>query len=316
MFYTIRHVTRFRYSAPVSQSVMEVRMQPRSDGTQRNHKFEIRTAPPARIRSYRDYLGNVINYFDIPGRHTHLTITTEALVETNPAPLLPDSLGPDAWEEVDRLADLNDNLDYLMPSHFARPTFLLDELARELDLRRRDDPLRMVLDLNRSIHDLFDYDPDSTHVHSPIDDALRARRGVCQDFAHIMIALLRRLGIPARYISGYLFHRREDHDRSEADASHAWVDVMLPGIGWIGFDPTNNLIDGERHIRVAIGRDYADVPPTRGVFKGVAHSDLAVAVRVLPTEAPPVEEELLPVLGWIPPPVVEEDYQHQQQQQQ
>jgi transglutaminase-like putative cysteine protease len=130
-----------------------------------------------------------------------------------------------------------------------------------------------------------------------------------------MIALARRVRIPCRYVSGYLFHGIDAHDRSASDATHAWVEAHLPKLGWVGFDPTNNLIAGERHIRTAVGRDYADVPPTRGVFKGNAHSELSVGVQVSPTEAPPPEEEMLPMTTWIAPASVEDDQQQQQQQQ-
>jgi transglutaminase-like putative cysteine protease len=137
-------------------------------------------------------------------------------------------------------------------------------------------------------------------VDSPIDDALQARRGVCQDFAHIFLALARRLGVPARYVSGYLYHDADRVDRSGDGATHAWAEVLLPGLGWTGFDPTNNLIAGERHIRVAIGRDYGDVPPTRGVFKGASHvrTELAVSVRVGPARSP-FADEPVPFVPWM-----------------
>jgi transglutaminase-like putative cysteine protease len=130
-----------------------------------------------------------------------------------------------------------------------------------------------------------------------------------------MIALVRTLAIPCRYVSGYLFHRAEDHDRSADDATHAWVEALLPGLGWVGFDPTNNLVAGERHIRTAVGRDYADVPPTRGVYKGRAESALEVGVKVAPTEAPIPDEEVLPVPAGSGAPAEggEEDQQQQQQ---
>ena len=145
--------------------------------------------------------------------------------------------------------------------------------------------------MNEGIYRLFAYVPNSTKVDSPIEEALLSRQGVCQDFAHIMIALARPLRIPCRYVSGYLFHCEENghQDRSLEGASHAWVEAFVPRLGWVAFDPTNNLIGGDRHIRVAIGRDYADVPPTRGVHKGEAHSELAVAVTVSPSDVVPPE---------------------------
>lgn len=315
MYYTIRHVTRFRYSTSVSESIMEVRMQPRSEGLQRCLQFTLSTKPHAQIMTYRDFNGNIVHHFDVPGRYSQLTITAEALVEVQPPFLLPPALDSSAWDELDVLTATHDYWDMLMPSHFARPTPLLNDLARDLNLRRRDDPLSLLRELNTAIYDTFDYVPNSTSVDSPIDHALDDRQGVCQDFAHIMIALVRGLGIPCRYVSGYLFHRVEDHDRSEEDATHAWVEALLPGLGWVGFDPTNNLIAGERHIRAAVGRDYADVPPTRGVFKGNASSELDVGVKVSPTDASLPEEELLPALEWEGLEGDGSDQQQQQQQQ-
>jgi transglutaminase-like putative cysteine protease len=187
-----------------------------------------------------------------------------------------------AWARLDTLTGSGEFWDLLNPSPFARRTPLLDALAREIGLARGDDPLVTVRRLTGEIYARFEYSPNSTHVDSPIDDALEARKGVCQDFAHIMIALVRSLGMPCRYVSGYLCQQGDDDLRSSDGATHAWVEVLMPDIGWIGFDPTNNLIAGDRHIRVAIGRDYADVPPTRGVFKGMSavRSELAVGVSV------------------------------------
>jgi transglutaminase-like putative cysteine protease len=166
----------------------------------------------------------------------------------------------------------------------------LEDLRKELKLERRDDPLSLLNEINTRIYEAFSYAPNTTRVDSPIDDALRTRQGVCQDFAHIMIALVRQLRIPCRYISGYLYHGDKDEDRSPAGASHAWVEAYLGGAGWVEFDPTNNLLGCDRHIRVAVGRDYADVPPTRGVHRGEAESELRVSVTVSKIDAPRPED--------------------------
>jgi transglutaminase-like putative cysteine protease len=316
MFYSIRHITRFAYSSPITESVIEVRMQPRSEWYQRCLKFELTTQPRARILGYRDYTGNIVHHFDIPARHSQLKITAEATVETSPIAPLPETLSEDAWDAIDALGCSSEHWDYIQPSRFAERSEMLLRLQRELRIERRGDPLSLLRTINSSIYQSFDYAPQSTTVDSPIDDALAARKGVCQDFAHIMIALVRELRIPCRYVSGYLYHETDCHDRSAANATHAWIEAYLPELGWIGFDPTNNLTAGERHIRTAIGRDYGDVPPTRGIFKGLASSELSVGVQVSSTEAPPPEEEMLPVTTWIGPPINEEDYQQQQQQQQ
>jgi transglutaminase-like putative cysteine protease len=299
MYYSIRHLTRFRYSAPITESVMEVRMQPRTEGHQRCLSFRLQPNPRAQVLAYRDYLGNTVHHFDVPGRHLQLTITAEAHVELLPPPPLP-TVSSTAWEEVDALAEAGEHWFELQPSAFARPTAHLADFGRELRLGRQDDPLTTLRRLTTDIAASFEYAPQSTHVDSPIDDALQARQGVCQDFAHIMIALVRQLGIPCRYVSGYLVHRVQDHDRSAEDATHAWVEALLPDLGWVGFDPTNDLIAGDRHIRVAVGRDYADVPPTRGIFKGRADSALDVAVQVTPSDQPPLADDFQPAQAWSP----------------
>jgi transglutaminase-like putative cysteine protease len=170
--------------------------------------------------------------------------------------------------------------------------------------------------------------PRSTRADSPIDEALTTREGVCQDFAHVMIALVRSLGIPCRYVSGYLHHGKQDQDRSTHDATHAWVEAFLPHLGWVGFDPTNHLIASNRHIRTALGRDYADVPPSKGIYRGRATSQLFVAVRVEASEqAPSLDQEMPIPEDWTmlvekaqaPPPPPAEPLlliQAQQQQQQ
>ncbi len=293
MFYAVRHFTRFRYSRPVSQSVMEVRMHPRSELAQRCFTFQLSVSPRARIFSYPDHLGNAVHHFDIPASHDQLTIIADALVEVDQPLPLPEALGPEAWRELDEMIELEDYWDMLRPSHFARTSPELEALAKEFGVDQRSgDPLLALQALNSQVYNAFSYVKASTSVDSPIEHALQSRQGVCQDFAHIMIALVRGLRIPCRYVSGYLHHESWHEDRSGEGATHAWVEALLPRIGWIGFDPTNNLIAGERHIRTAIGRDYADVPPTMGTMKGRATSELQVRVRVTPSEAilPPDQE--------------------------
>jgi transglutaminase-like putative cysteine protease len=288
MVYSIRHFNRYRYSKPVSQSTLEVRMHPRSEHNQRCFTFELTVNPKARLFSYTDHLGNIIYHFDMPQPHTELTIVADALVDVEPPLDLPENLGPDAWRELDELVSRDDYWDMLMPSHFARSSPELESLASKLGVQARNgrDPLTLVRYLNQSLYEGFEYGNESTSVDSPIEDALLSGRGVCQDFAHIMITLLRGLRIPSRYVSGYLFHDAEHKDRSAEGATHAWVEALLPGLGWVGFDPTNNLIAGVRHIRTAIGRDYADVPPTKGTLlgSGSAASELKVRVRVTPSD--------------------------------
>ena len=226
-----------------------------------------------------------------------------------------------AWDELEQLVEKKDYWDMLMPSHFVRTSPELQELAEEIGVRKRDgrSPLAFLQDVASGVYRSFSYVKKSTAVNSPIEHALKSRQGVCQDFAHIMITLVRNANIPCRYVSGYLYHSAENSDRSSDGATHAWVETALPGLGWVGFDPTNNIIVGERHIRTAVGRDYADVPPTMGTMKGKAETELQVRVRVTPSQAVlPPDEEFAADEEWSQ--FLEEDNQaqvmHAQQQQQ
>jgi transglutaminase-like putative cysteine protease len=327
MYYSIRHLTKFLYKTPVSESIMETWMHPRSDAQQRCLTFHLSVSPRCRVFSYRDHLSNHVHHFDIPGQHGQLVIVAESLVEMQPHPPAPEALTPAAWAEMDALVHEGDFWEMLLPSEFARFTPELEELGEKLDLRRKDDPLSVLHTLNRQLYDYFDYKPKSTKADSPIELALSSKAGVCQDFSHIMIALVRsRLQVPCRYVSGYLYHGEGAKDRSVSSATHAWVEAFLPELGWVGFDPTNDLVAGDRHIRTAIGRDYADVPPTHGVFRGRTKSELSVAVRVEPSEGTPLLDREMPVpedwsilvekaqaLPEQPPPLTRQQQQAQQQ---
>jgi transglutaminase-like putative cysteine protease len=294
MFYAIRHFTRYRYSHLVWQSMMEVRMHPRSERNQRCFVFQLSVNPRARIFGYTDFYGNLVHHFDLPSRHGQLTIISDALVNIDAQPSVPETMEYEAWRDLEELVEKNDYWDMLMPSHFARSSPELEELAKEISASERNgrSPLAFLLDITAGVHRSFSYVKKSTTVNSPIEDALRSRQGVCQDFAHIMIALARNARIPCRYVSGYFYHNSENTHPSADGATHAWVEALLPGLGWVGFDPTINRLAGEKHIRTAIGRDYADVPPTMGVMKGKADTQLQVRVRVTPSQAvlPPDEE--------------------------
>ena len=319
MIFSVCHTTIFRYDPAVRESIMEVRLQPRSDSDQRCLNFSLKVDPAANIMQYRDFSGNMVHHFDIAGAHTQLTVTAVSSVEVQATPS-PRAADCGDWNDLDALVAAGDYWEMLLPSHFAHSTPALEELAKTLKCERRGSPLELLAELNNAIYTLFAYVPHSTKVDSPIDEALQTRRGVCQDFAHIMIALIRRSKIPCRYVSGYMFHRDDNEkDRSVEGASHAWVEALVPRLGWVAFDPTNNLVGADRHIRVAIGRDYADVPPTRGVYRGEAQSELSVTVTVSPADKEPTEPakptfvvRSRPVLVRAPERRIEQEQQQQQ----
>jgi transglutaminase-like putative cysteine protease len=321
MFYSIRHVTRFRYSAPVRESIMELRMQPRSEGAQALRSFQISTNPRAQLYAYTDHLGNAVYHFNVLRAHEELRIEAHAVVELSNFRAPPDVADQLEWERYNGYNLSADHFDLLEPSKFACPSLALSAFMATHDLvKPQGDPLSALRRLSKCVHDSFEYEVGVTEVDSPIDLALAEKRGVCQDFAHIAITIARSWGIPARYVSGYLHHRSKNQDRSGEDATHAWMEAYLPSLGWIGLDPTNDILTGDRHIRVAVGRDYADVPPARGTFKGTAESELAIAVSVEPTQAPVRHEEFLrvtrPLRPRAPSEVAAEQVFRQQQQQQ
>lgn len=296
MLLEIRHLTQYRYVAPVRESVMELWLRPQITARQRLLSFDIELDPVAQLFSYADSFGNAVYHFDCPQPHDQLTIRSRAIVETEAGDPLPGALDRSEWDRLKSEGVQGEYFDFLRPHGFTQATPMLGRFIRKhkLTALRRADPLSAVAALCQAIYDAFEYEPGVTRADSPIDDILKAGRGVCQDFAHVMLAICRLWGVPARYVSGYLLtDRSEGHDRSDPDASHAWVEVFLPSLRWVGFDPTNNTPAGERHVIVAVGRDYADVPPSRGVFKGDAESELAVGVSVRRTKTAAAEPEFL-----------------------
>jgi transglutaminase-like putative cysteine protease len=283
MLFEVRHVTQYHYDEPVRESVIEVRMQPRKSGGQGLVSFDLEIEPAAQVLSYADSWGNAVHHFDIPHSHQRLEIIARSVVETFHRADPPAAVAMDEWESLGSEAVRGEAWDFLSFGGLVTESPLLAEFVegRKLGELKRADPLTALGRLNRIVYDAFDYEAGITDADSPIDHALAEGRGVCQDFAHIMIAVARGWGVPARYVSGYLF--TDEHDRSTSGATHAWIEVFLPSLGWIGFDPTNDAMTGERHLAVAIGRDYSDAPTSHGVFKGDAESHLSVGVSVRKT---------------------------------
>jgi transglutaminase-like putative cysteine protease len=325
MLLEIRHVTQYHYDHAVRESVMELWMQPQKSPRQRLVRFDLDLEPAAQLFSYADTFGNAVYYFDVPQPHKELTIIACSAVETEPPEPLPAALDLGEWDRLRSGFVQGDCFDFLRPHGYARETEALHAFVveRGWDALKRRDPLTAMVQLTEAIYSAFGYEAGVTAADSPIDLALAAGRGVCQDFAHIMLAICRSWGLPARYVSGYLFTDRKHGDRSDPDATHAWVEVFLPSLRWVGFDPTNNTLAGERHIAVAVGRDYGDVPPSRGVYKGGGESHLGVAVTVRRPRAALSEPEFIRAQGASIPTARQRqgldafnhDLQRQQQQQ-
>ncbi len=280
--YEIEHISRYRYEWPVRNCVMAVCLQPQDDERQQLLRFELTTDPPAPNNAEPDGFGNTKHVLNIHREHESLVITAHSIVVTLAGEPTVESPGGGGWEALRSDGDAFGDWDYLHPTALTQPSSALAGFAQGKGLETPEgDPLTALKSLMAEIHGSFTYEAGNTTVASPIDQALESGKGVCQDYAHVMLAVARGWGVPSRYVSGYVHTGRGD-DRTEA--SHAWVECRLPGLGWVGLDPTNNCAADERHIRVASGRDYRDVAPTRGVLQGggATELDVEVRVRVLP----------------------------------
>ena len=276
MEYTIAHETSYVYPKSVHESYTVVHLQPRSDQSQFCSKYELRVQPESSPLSYVDRFGNDVQHFAILPAHDALSITTRSHVVTLPSsePTRP-AAATRALLETDRKVPRF--YDFLHDSAYVRAGPELDDFVAELE-----PPGERIgawcLDLAAAIHRGFAYDRTATNVRTAVAGALAARAGVCQDFAHIMIAALRGAGIPARYVSGYIFGG--DSTVLGAEASHAWCEAYLPPYGWVGFDPTNDRLIDDSFVRGAVGRDYGDVSPVRGIYRGGGASEMSVNVAM------------------------------------
>ena len=275
--YTIEHHMRFAYAKPARDSVMTLYVCPIRDRAQLLRDFSVRTEPDGALFEFNDSFGNTGHFLDRPRNHERFGVTTRSVVEVGPLPSTPARLGDGAWAALQGIVASAELWPMVHPSHFIGWTPALDRFMTAHDIAPTDDPLVSTRDLCTTLYRVLEYVPGETRVDSPIDRILENGRGVCQDYAHVMAAILRGWGIPCRYVSGYLGPPAAGVAKCE---SHAWVECWFPGIGWIGFDPTNDTEGDERHIRVAVGRDYADVPPTRGTFRGVGGSILETEVII------------------------------------
>jgi transglutaminase-like putative cysteine protease len=268
------HTTGYRYESPVTQSYNEARLTPRSDRRQNLVVSRVETTPATRSYRYTDYWGTEVTAFDLHAPHTELKIVSSAVVETGDITSPADGA---SWADLRSSAVVDRYAEYLEWTPYVPKHRELAGIARSL--RKGRTPAEAVLAVSEWVHDKLTYQPGTTGVHSSAMDAWEAREGVCQDYAHLTLAVLRAIGIPSRYVSGYL-HPKPDARIGETvrGESHAWIEAWTGG--WWGFDPTNDVEIGPRHIWVAMARDYADVSPLKGTYSGGAASAIEVSVDV------------------------------------
>ena len=266
--HTIDHELEYRYGRVVRGSVMTLFVSPLVDRRQQLLDFSLETEPAGPVSEFLDPWGNRGHFFDRHARHDRLRIFVRSQVE----------VGPGGGEPAGEATGTPGIGLMLQPSRFVKPSSaLLAGFISASGIPRAQATPDGLRNLQSQLYRLFEYAPGSTAADSPIDHILQTGRGVCQDYAHVMASICRRWGIPARYVSGYLAPAAGATTRGE---SHAWVECWLPELGWTGFDPANDSVCDERHLRVAVGRDYGDVPPSRGVFSGGAASELTTQVTI------------------------------------
>lgn len=284
MRFRVIHETRYLYQAPASEAVSELRLFPPEDATQTVNSRSLVISPEAEPLFYTDFMGNGVEIISIPFRHKNLKVRMSADVTTHPV------AEPNASADLTVAEGRRLNRDRRIALyHFltATPLVPLGSDLRGLGyprLRESQTLRHALLQLNHWIFTHFRYQSGTTQISTPLRDIIANRTGVCQDFAHLMLAILRSQGLPARYVSGYIEAFDPDQPHSPeligATASHAWVEVCLPDNSWWGLDPTNDQTAGERHVKIAVGRDYLDVAPLRGTYKGALNQKLKVMVSV------------------------------------
>ncbi len=288
MRFEITHTTDYRYEQPASEAYVEARLTAPETPAQRILSQSTVFNPAAPLSAYTDYFGNATVFYSMVRRHERLTVTSRLSVETTPPEMPEDALALTVGEARQIFSSVTtDVFDYLRPSGTVPNGGESAKWGRRH--LRPDATLREAIEaLNSAIHRDFEYVPGSTENWTPLATIWKARCGVCQDFAHVMLSVLRTAGLPARYVCGYI---ETDPPRGSARlvgavATHAWVEVLVPGMRWVALDPTNNQWCGERHVAVSFGRDFADATPLRGTFKGSGGQTMSVKVVMQRTPRP------------------------------
>ncbi len=280
MHLRIIHRTTFTYAGKAHDSFNEVRLRAMDDENQRCHEFKLCLTPSTNSRHYEDFYGNMVHHFEVIDDHRKLAIEAISTVETTPMPARrPVPRAP--FAELERSEEREMLAEFYNSSHYVPLDVELWREAQDALAEGRSDVWNDVRRLGAHIYRRFAYRPKTTGVNTKATDVLKLRMGVCQDFAHVHLGLCRSLGIPARYVSGYFFNTTRRP--REIEASHAWTEAWIPGFGWASFDPTHDRVADDRYVRVAVGRDYADVRPVNGTYRGAPTRSLKVDVSVRET---------------------------------
>ncbi|PUZ23866.1 Transglutaminase-like enzyme, putative cysteine protease [Chitinophaga costaii] len=276
-FFKIKHITNYRYEAPVRDSANQIMLYPLKDEYQKVIRHELNISNSPEVDVFIDYYGNEVGTFTQHEPHNQLSIYSKIYVETSPKRLpLDDIFVTEQWRMLEELSQETPYIDYLKQPLFDGADLLLDA-AMELN-EKGDSPFKIAVKFCNYVYENFEYIKGVTNVDTTLSEILRLQAGVCQDFAHVLTTMLRFTNIPARYVSGYICPNKNGM-RGEG-ATHAWAEAYIPGYGWLGLDPTNNCIANEKHLRLAVGRNFSDCSPVKGVYNGPSGHILEVNVSV------------------------------------
>lgn len=275
--FIVKHITRYTYASTVIDCTNQIMLYPISDASMEVKSHEITISHNPTVEVFVDYFGNRVGVFSIVKPHTELLIESVAQVITKNI-LFPDDSVPanEQWQHLQEIKFDIPYMDYLVQENFDYADELMAKLNETVDLN--ESPYKTVMKLTEYIYKTFTYKKGVTSVETPIDEVWKLKAGVCQDFAHILLICLRKLGIPGRYVSGYICHN--DHEMRGEGATHAWAEAYIPWYGWLGIDPTNNCLVSDHHIKIAVGRNFADCTPVKGTYKGSGEHTLEVSVEV------------------------------------
>lgn len=275
--FTVKHITRYIYSVPVRDNANQIMLYPVKDIHQAVLRHTVKITNDPQVMVYKDYYGNEVGVFAQASPHQELTIVSDLVVITTAPKLLTETLTAEQqWPLLHTYKNKINFIDYMFPEPFQADKEV--KIIAGLEKQKNGTPLETALNLNTYVFKEFQYVKGITNVETTIDEIWKIRAGVCQDFAHILLSMLRSIDIPARYVSGYICPNK-DGMRGEG-ATHAWVEAYIPGQNWVGLDPTNNCIVTDKHIRLANGRSFLDCSPVKGTFKGASTHTLEVGVSV------------------------------------
>ena len=275
--YKIKHITRYTYAAPVIDCTNQIMLYPVIDDRLEVKKHEIKVSNDPEIEVFVDYFGNIVGAFSVMRPHNELLIESSAEVLTKPVLVPMDEMPAlDQWRHLDEIKYSAEFFDFLKEAVFQSSAEAKATLSSVINTA--DKPLKNALVLSEYVYDNFRYEKGVTNIETPIEDVWDLKAGVCQDFAHMLLVMLRMFKIPARYVSGYICPK-ESGVRGEG-ATHAWVEAYIPFYGWLGLDPTNNTIVTDGHVKIAVGRNFADCTPVKGTYKGSGEHTLEVTVHI------------------------------------